>query len=192
MVSSVIISTKQAVKDLLVLFHNYMTEVLVWKEKGKAMAEEIQTLGGLVKQRRELLNMTQTILAEEAKTSRGYIAQIEAYGLIPSKAVCIRLAHALGVNRDELLRVAGHLPRNTPAALEPEEWRLIGIYRKSSPQVRAYMLAAWNAVLAIQEEEFKARRKAVTQEEAGTQNAKARAKTKAKEPTQEPTVVSSI
>lgn len=88
------------------------------------------SLGDWIKRRREQTGTSQRELADRAGLSRSYLCDIErGRGTKPSVDTLDSIATALGVDRTELLRVAGILdPARDPEETSRER-RLIAVYR---------------------------------------------------------------
>ena len=61
-------------------------------------------LGRKLKAARTRANMTQEALARRARIGRVYLARIESGRYDPRSSIVVRLARALGVSTDDLLR----------------------------------------------------------------------------------------
>jgi len=70
------------------------------------MAEFRRAFGAEVRAVRARKGMTQGGLAEQARMARSHLSQIEAGDVSPSLDVQVRIAQALGLTIDELLRRA--------------------------------------------------------------------------------------
>lgn len=87
-------------------------------------------LGDWIRKRRDLQGMSQREVADRARVSRSYLCDIErGRGTKPSVDTLDSLASALGVDRTELLRVAGILePARDPEETSRER-RMIAVFR---------------------------------------------------------------
>ena len=72
----------------------------------------MDTLGQVVRRAREEQGISQRALCLRVGVSSGYLSRLENdhAGYTGSEGSCIRIADALGLDRDELMRLAGHLP----------------------------------------------------------------------------------
>ena len=87
-------------------------------------------LGDWIKARRSGQNMSQRELADRAGISRSYLCDIErGRGTQPSVGTLDAVATALGVDRTEVLRVAGILDVPVDAREGQRERRIVALYR---------------------------------------------------------------
>lgn len=87
-------------------------------------------LGDWIKRRREQSSVSQRELADRAGLSRSYLCDIErGRGTKPSVETLDSIAVALGVDRTELLRVAGILEPARDPEESMRERRLLAVYR---------------------------------------------------------------
>ena len=71
------------------------------------MAEMRSAYGAEVRAERARQRLTQRALAERAQVARSYLSEIEAGKVSAGMDVQVRIARALGLTVDELLRRAG-------------------------------------------------------------------------------------
>lgn len=71
--------------------------------------KEKKDLGRVVRAQRESMGMSVRELASLVGVSYGYISRVEIRGEKPGPECVLRIADALGLHRDELLSLAGHV-----------------------------------------------------------------------------------
>jgi len=88
---------------------------------------KMRSFAGVIRERRQQLNLTQEEVARSIKTSVPYIGHLEAANRHPSENVVVKLANALGLDARELFLLAN------PGAKAP-------IFEQPKPRGRS----AWN------------------------------------------------
>ena len=79
------------------------------------MNVDYSRIGKLIKQRREKLDLTQAVLAEQCEITEQYVSNIERTKSIPSTEVIMKLAIALDTTPDAFLVGSARFPG--------EEWK---------------------------------------------------------------------
>jgi transcriptional regulator with XRE-family HTH domain len=80
-----------------------------------------KTLGGLIKDKRDMLGVSAAQAARDGGLSTAYLLKLEADGVKrPSPFILHKVATALALPYEELMRVAGYLVKSTTPTLDPE------------------------------------------------------------------------
>jgi transcriptional regulator with XRE-family HTH domain len=92
-------------------------------------------LGQLIRARRESAELSQRELGRSLGVTASHIAYIESGARRPSRTVVLRLARALGINRQELILAAFPelAPSTAPTADHQQAWRgFVAVARQHS------------------------------------------------------------
>lgn len=94
----------------------------------------MSTLGQVVRQARERKGISQRALCALVDVSSGYMSRLENdhAGYNGSEESCTRIADALGLDPDELMRLAGHLPSDIEQFILNNPRELKSLRRKVS------------------------------------------------------------
>ena len=74
----------------------------------------MSTVGERIRQHRQKLGYTQERLAAEATISKGFLSEVETGTRNPSAEYLLRIANALGVSLDYLMKGGAEPPANSP------------------------------------------------------------------------------
>jgi transcriptional regulator with XRE-family HTH domain len=104
------------------------------------MATREETFGDWLLQQIEVLGWRQVDLARRMDVSRSTVCDLVNSRRLPSTDVCVRIAGALSIPPEDVLRLAGHLP---PDAVELEDLslrQLVEVARQLTESDRAELL----------------------------------------------------
>lgn len=115
----------------------------------------VASLGDLVKERREALNLTTRQLGEAVGASGAYISQIENGKVkLPGPAILSGLSRVLRIGEDALLQTVGYLKDQvieqvTPDDVSPDDlWEsLVARFDGDKEEARRYLYVVWGKAL---------------------------------------------
>jgi len=121
---------------------------------------EDDSFGEVIRRARETQGLTQKALAARGGISGMYVSQIESQQRIPALPTCRRLAQALRLDEQRLLRLAVPAevhellaltaPTAAPVAQLPKPWRrLFDKVQQLTPAQQQELLKMWESVLKL-------------------------------------------
>lgn len=86
---------------------------------------DTQNLGTVVKQQRNRLGLTLSVLAAKSGVSLSHLSRIEKAQRYPSASVLRKIAKPLGLEEKELFNLAGYIPSEHPTSPDLEKHKLL-------------------------------------------------------------------
>jgi len=86
---------------------------------------DTQNLGTVVKQQRNRLGLTLSVLAAKSGVSMSHLSRIEKAQRYPSASVLRKIAKPLGLEEKELFNLAGYIPSEHPTSPDLEKHKLL-------------------------------------------------------------------